>query len=328
MDVETRRPIEVPFLESPSADLEDLNDWLWAALASALTQGYATGLIVDRSGASLRPSQIELLAPQRVSAQVVPSRDMQSRRVVWRLDGQEIDKRELWHLAAYPAIERPLGLSPIGLAREAIGLGLAAQKYGASFFGEGGGPPTGYLATEQNLAETASIGDEEHAEVILRQWTKRHSGRRNIGLLDAGIKFVPLFLPPEESQFIETQKFSVAQVCRIFGVPPEMVAAEAGQSLTYANVEQRDLSLLKYAVSPWLVKFERKLSKLVPPGVAIKFNAASLLRTDLKTRYDAYRLALGDDKHEPWLTVDEVRELEDREPIEQETQPRRLKAVQ
>ena len=90
-----------------------------------------------------------------------------------------------------------------------------------------------------------------------------------------------------------------------------MIAADSGNSLTYANVEQRHLSLLKYAVGPWLVRLETALTDLVPRGAYVKFNAGGLLRTDLKTRYESYEIAL----RAGFLTVAEVRELEDREPL-------------
>jgi phage portal protein BeeE len=102
-----------------------------------------------------------------------------------------------------------------------------------------------------------------------------------------------------------------------------MVAADSGGSLTYANVEQRDLSLLKYAVGPWLVRLETALTDLVPRGQYVKFNAGGLLRTDLKTRYESYKLALEGG----WLTLPEIRELEERQPLPAATARPSLEAV-
>jgi phage portal protein BeeE len=92
-----------------------------------------------------------------------------------------------------------------------------------------------------------------------------------------------------------------------------MIGSEAGGSLTYANVEQRDLDFLKYGVGPKITRLESALTGLLPRGQYVKFNTGALLRTDLKTRYESYALALAGPQ--PWLTVDEVRDLEDREPI-------------
>ena len=101
-----------------------------------------------------------------------------------------------------------------------------------------------------------------------------------------------------------------------------MIAADSGSSLTYANVEQRDLSLLKYAIGPWLVRLESALTDLVPRGQYVKFNAGGLLRTDLKTRYEAHEIGI----RAGFLTVDEARELEDREPLPP-APPRQIGAV-
>ena len=101
------------------------------------------------------------------------------------------------------------------------------------------------------------------------------------------------------------------QICRIYGVPPEMIGADSGNSMTYANVEQRDLALLKYVVGPWLTRLETALTALLPAGQYVKFNTGGLLRTDLASRYASYAIALTNG----FLTVDEVRALEDREPL-------------
>jgi len=306
----SREPLDPPptLLARPSADLEEMPEWLWAGLASALLRGNAFGLIVARAGASQRPAQVELLHPDRVSVATMADRSTQ-----WRLDGRRIDKTDLWHLRGYPFPGNPLGLSPIGYAAEAIGVGLAAQQYGAGFFGDNA-TPAGVLTSDQRLTR-------QQASETSEMWRAAHKGKRKTAVFGSGIKFQAISIAPEESQFLESQKFTVTQVCRVFGVPPEMVASEAGGSLTYANVEQRDLSLLKYAVAPWLTRFERKLTRAMPRGTFCKFNAAALLRTDLKSRYESY--AIGLDKG--FLTLDEVRELEDREPLP--ASPRPLEVV-
>lgn len=155
-----------------------------------------------------------------------------------------------------------------------------------------------------NPAQKVDVIQSQPEDFALPQPKARgHMGHRG--------KFDAISINPEESQFLDTMRFNVAQVCRIYGVPPEMVAAGSGQSQTYANVEFRDLSLLKYSVQPWLGRLERAMNTLVPRGQYAKFNAAAFLRTDLKTRYESY--AIGLDKG--FLTIDEVRALEDREPL-------------
>jgi HK97 family phage portal protein len=125
------------------------------------------------------------------------------------------------------------------------------------------------------------------------------------------MKYQAISIPPEESQFIDTMRLNTQQIARIYAIPPELIGADSGNSMTYSNIEARDVSLLKYSVQPWLGRLERAMNTLVPRGQYVKFNAAALLRTDTLNRYQSY--AIGLDKG--FLTVDEVRDLEDRRPL-------------
>jgi HK97 family phage portal protein len=306
----TRDEVDPPPVLVTPASGTDLPDWLWQHMVSYLTRGNVMGLIVDREGLT-RPSQIELVAADRVQPQV----DRLTRSVTWRFDGREIDKADLWHKRAYPVPGEPLGLSPVGYLAQSIGVGLAAEAYGATYFRDAT-TPSGILTTEGDL--TPHQAAEAH-----ERWKAARQNRRDTAILGGNIKFQAISIQPEEAQFIETMRFNVQQVCRIFGVPPEMIGADSGNSMTYANVESRDLSLLKYALQPWLGRLERAMNTLVPRGQYAKFNAAALLRTDLKTRYESY--AIGLDKG--FLTIEEVRALEDREPLPASTTRPALAAV-
>ncbi len=200
-----------------------------------------------------------------------------------------------------------LGLSPISYARQAIGLGLAVERFGASFFGDGA-TPSGVLTTETKLTR-------ESADALKAQWKAAHGRRRDVAILTGDLKFQAVSVTPEESQFIESRRLTVAEVCRVFGVPPEMVAADSGGSLTYANVEQRSLDFLTYSVGPWLKRLEVALSGLLPRSQVAKFNAGALLRTTTKTRYEAHEIGL----RAGFLTRDEVRALEDLPPLDDDT---------
>ena len=129
------------------------------------------------------------------------------------------------------------------------------------------------------------------------------------------MQFTPIAIAPEESQFIETQRFTVAQIARVFGVPPEMVGSDAGNSLTYSNVESRALDFLRYSVQPWLIRLETALSGVLPRDQFVRFNAGGLLRATTKDRYEAHEVAL----RAGFLTINEVRALEDLPPLEGHT---------
>jgi HK97 family phage portal protein len=294
-DVDQRQVDPPRALITPAAGT-DLPDWIWQHMVSFLLRGNVMGVIADRVGPT-RPAQIELVNPDRVTVQVTPD------GTVWRLDGREIDRADLWHRRAYPMPGEPLGLSPIAYFANTVGLGLAVEGYGATFFRDAT-TPTGVLTSDQVL-------NIEQAEMLHAMWQAARGGRRDTAVLGFGTKFQPISIAPEESQFIETMRLNTQQIARIFGIPPEMIGADSGNSMTYSNIESRDLSLLKYSVGPWLGRLERAMNTLVPRGQYVKFNAAALLRTDTLSRYQSY--AIGLDKG--FLTNAEVRALEDRAPL-------------
>jgi HK97 family phage portal protein len=222
---------------------------------------------------------------------------------IWRLDGQEIDRTDLWHRRAYPMPGEALGLSPIAYFANTIGLGLAAEQYGSKFFRDSA-IPSGVLSSDEVLTE-------EMAREALAVWDQAQRDLRKTAVLGAGLKFQAISIAPEESQFLDSIKLNVQQIARIFGVPPEMIGSDSGVSMTYSNIESRDLSFLKYSLQPWLGRLERAMNTLVPRGQYVKFNAAALLRTDTLNRYQAHAIALENG----FLTLNEVRELEDRPPL-------------
>jgi HK97 family phage portal protein len=291
-----RREVDPPrALVTPAAGT-DLQDWLWQHMVSYLLRGNVMGVIADRVTVT-RPAQIELVNPDRVTVQTDPDGN------IWRLDGREIDRADLWHRRAYPLPGEPLGLSQIAYFANTVGLGLAAEQYGSKFF-RNSAIPSGVLTSDMSLTT-------EQAEEALALWQFAQRDLRKTAVLGSGLKFQAVSIAPEESQFIDTMRLNVQQIARIFAVPPEMIGADSGNAMTYSNIEARDLSFLKYALQPWLGRLERAMNTLVPRGQYVKFNAAALLRTDTLNRYQAHAIALENG----FLTLNEVRELEDRPPL-------------
>jgi HK97 family phage portal protein len=178
------RPLEAlpPILRQPSAGTS-LPDFLYATLQSILLRGNAYGLIVDRAGAGLLPAQVELLAPERVGVQV-------DGRVVWRVDGREVDPASIWHVRGYTAPGQVLGLSPIQHARQAIGLGLGAERYAARFFGDSA-IPSGVITSDQDIRP-------DRAQTIKERWRAAHQGNRDIAVLGSGARFQAVTIPPRK----------------------------------------------------------------------------------------------------------------------------------
>jgi HK97 family phage portal protein len=284
-----------PILRQPSATMGTA-DFLWAVLQCLLVRGNAYGEIVDRAGAGLLPAQVELLDPNRV--QVTANGAVQ-----YRVDGQERDPASIWHVKAFTTAGSVEGLSPIAHARQAVGLGVAAEKYAAKFFGESA-IPSGVLTSDQDIKQ-------DRAEQLKARWKQAHTGHRDIAVLGQGARFQAVTIPPEQAQFLESTRANVATIARYFGVQPELIGGESGGSLTYANVEQRALDFLTFGLRPWLVRLEVALSALLSSTTTVKFNAAALVRTDLLTRYQAHESAI----RAGWKLRSEVRELEDLPPI-------------
>jgi HK97 family phage portal protein len=293
-----REPLPLPpLLRRPSADFPELSDWLWAVMASLLLRGNAWGVISDRAGAGLLPAQVDLVHPDHVS---VNESDGGPPEI--RVGGEVIDRADLWHVKAYPLPGSMLGLSPIAYARESIGLGVAAEKYGAKLFGDSA-IPSGYLHSDQKM------GDES-VKKLRAEWERSHQGRRGTAVLSQ-VKYQPLSIAPEEAQFIGAQQFNVSTICRFYGVPPVMMGGETGGHEDYSSPEMRATEFLTFTLRPWLLRLERAVSGLLPRSQRAKLNAGAMVRATLKDRYDAHAVALASG----FLTVNEVRELEDRGPL-------------
>ena len=294
-----RDPIPTPpLLQRPSADHPELSDWLWACMASLLLRGNCWGWISSRVGAGLLPAQVDLLHPDSVSVQ-----EQRDAPPVIRVDGTEVDRADLFHCKAFPLPGSIEGLSPIAYARESIGLGRGAERYGATLFRDAA-IPSGVLTSDQRI-------NKEQATALKERWKVAHQNKRDIAVLGDGARFQAITIKPEEAQFIETQKFNVATICRFYGIDPTMMAGETAGHMAYTSPEQRGTDFLVYSVRPWLVRLERAVSGLLPRNQTAKFNAGAFVRATLLDRYQAHKVGI----EAGFLTVNEARELEDRPPL-------------
>lgn len=296
---DTSREVPLGWLEDPSGEDTGFEVWARQLMLSLLLRGNAPGFITDLDGTA-RPSRIEMLHPDRVSFR----RDLNFGPGRWYLDGNEIGRYphgELWHLCGYPIAGTPLGLSPITYAAETVGLGIAARKFGSQWFGDGA-HPTSVLTNKDRDVE-----NEDEAKSLKARIKSVLFDNREPLVLGGGWELSPIQIAPEESQFLETIKANSDDIARFFFRRPP---GEGGE-ITYANVEARSIDLLTYSINGWLVRIERALSRLLPRGQYVKFNSGSMLRTDLKTRYEAHTFAIRGG----FATPNERRELEDMPPL-------------
>ena len=204
-----------------------------------------------------------------------------------------------------------VGYSPIAMAKNAIGLAIATEEYGAKFFANG--------ATPGGLLEYP--GTVKDPDRVRESWNKGFSGSQNAGkvaILEEGMKYTPISIAPEQAQFLDTRKFQINEIARIFRVPPHMVGDLEKSS--FSNIEQQSLEFVKYTLDPWVVRWEQSLSRaLFTPEEKkkyfFKFNVEGLLRGDYQSRMNGYATA----RQNGWMSANDIRELEnlDRIPAEE-----------
>lgn len=203
-----------------------------------------------------------------------------------------------------------VGFSPIAMARNAIGTTLAVEEFGAKFF-ENGARPSGVLEHPGVIKDTQKLMDS---------WQKVYGGSENAGkvaILEEGMKYQQISIPPDDAQFLDSRKFQINEIARLYRIPPHMLADLEKSS--FSNIEQQSLEFVKYTLNPWVVRWEQALNKsLLLPSERkeyfIKFNVDGLLRGDYQSRMQGYSIA----RQNGWMSANDIRELEDLNPISEE----------
>ena len=303
---EARRQIATPPMFLTPSIFGSPYEWVQRALTSLLLRGNAYGLITSLDNAGF-PRQMEWLHPDDVTIKD----DRAVRRPEWLYNGRPVDPwmgrdsaGELLHIPWYVLPGQVLGLSPIRAFATTIESGIYTQRFGRNFFSNDA-VPSAVLETEQPV-------DKEQAEVIKARFLHAARGRAPV-VMGAGTTYKPITVPPEESQFLESIKANATTIASIYGLRPERVGGESGDSMTYANVEQQAIADLQ-DFRPYITKLETHFSTLLPRPQYVRFNFDVLLRADTKTRFETHEIAIRN----KFETVDEVRELEDMPPLTDE----------
>ena len=196
-----------------------------------------------------------------------------------------------------------IGYSPIALAKNAIGMTLATENYGASFF-KNGANPGGVLEHPGILKDPKRVRDSWNA--VYNGVTNAHK----VAVLEEGMKYTQIGIPPEEAQFLQTRKFQINEIARLYRIPPHMIGDLEKSS--FSNIEQQSLEFVKYTLDPWVVRLEQafKRSLFLPEEKKkyfVKFNVDGLLRGDYQSRMSGYAIA----RQNGWLSTNDIRALED-----------------
>tara|TARA_R110002096_G_scaffold187982_1_gene367714 strand:+ start:3236 stop:4870 length:1635 start_codon:yes stop_codon:yes gene_type:complete len=198
------------------------------------------------------------------------------------------------------------GYSPVHMARTAIGLGKAAEEFGAAFFGNAA-KPSGILSHPGHLSPEAMARLRE-------SWNAMHSGPKAVGrvaIMEEGMKFEPISINPEDAQFLQTRKFQIEEIARIYRVSP--MHLQDMSRATYSNFEHAMLAFYQDTLRPWVVKWEQEIKRKMFSGgrYFAEFNISAMLRGDTTTRFEAYRMG----REAGFMSVNEIRAMENMNPI-------------
>jgi HK97 family phage portal protein len=285
--------------------------WVEQAVASMLLRGGVYALTDDpstwRGG---YPTRVDLIHPDRVTWDDKDG---------WKLDNKPVEEYPLgplWQVPLHVIAGSPKGLNPLEYARKTIYAKLVAQEFGANFFRDGG-HPTAILSPETDPGP-------EGARALKGAFMEATRGNREPVVVPQSVKYTQLQINPDDSQFIDSMRFSDEDLAKFFGVSSAMAdIVVSGTSLTYSNITDRREDFKQFTLLLPMYRLEEAMTELIPPGVDVKFNPAGLLKGSITERFATYKTAaeINNLTGETFMSVDEMRDLEDWEELPGNTDP-------
>ena len=257
----------------------------------------------------LLPDKMDVQRDERGNIYYVYSRNSDENPMFKEYGDIRLKAEDVLHIPGL-GFDGLIGYSPIAMAKNAVGMTLACEEYGASFFANGANPG-GVLEHPGVLKDPSKVRES---------WNSVYRGVNNahkIAVLEEGMKYQQIGIPPEEAQFLETRKFQINEIARLYRIPPHMVGDLDKSS--FSNIEQQSLEFVKYTLDPWVIRWEQSLQRsLLLPGEKgkyfIKLNVDGLLRGDYQSRMNGY--AVG--RQNGWFSANDIREMENMNPIPDE----------
>ena len=254
----------------------------------------------------LLPDKMEVQRDDKGNIYYVYSRNSDENPMFKEYGNIKLKAEDVLHIPGL-GFDGLIGYSPIAMAKNAVGMTLACEEYGASFFANGANPG-GVLEHPGVLKDPSKVRES---------WNSVYRGVSNahkIAVLEEGMKYQQIGIPPEEAQFLETRKFQINEIARLYRIPPHMVGDLDKSS--FSNIEQQSLEFVKYTLDPWVIRWEQSLQRsLLLPGEKgkyfIKLNVDGLLRGDYQSRMNGY--AVG--RQNGWFSANDIREMENMNPI-------------
>ena len=230
-------------------------------------------------------------------------RDKHDGEIKYSLYGEPVPRWMVTHMKRFSMPNELHAISPVAKAANAIGVAIAAERYGATWFRDSANPSA--------VLEAAEDLTEDQVALSQQSWIESHGGKRRPAVLSGGLKYRNISITPNESQFLETRKYSRSEIASLFGVPPHMIGDTERSTSWGSGIEQQSIGYVRFTLMPYLQVIEQHLSRHLPRGQFVKFNVDALLRAETLTRFMAYVHA----RNAGWMNVNEIRSLEDLPPV-------------
>lgn len=298
---DVRTPLPSQIAEQPNPEMSRFDFWQ-RAVTSVLGSGDSFNAVTARDRAGYA-TQLTPVHPEDVTD---VDRDPSTNIIRYHLRGGGIvPKFDMMHVPGFILPGELRGMSVLEAGRQGIGLALAAEEFGARWFGDG--------ATPSSILQSDQPYNEDTAKAAQAAWIKAHGDRhRKPAVLFGGLTWKQIQITPNESQFLETRQFQTSQIARLFRVPPHMIGDVEKSTSWGSGIEEQGIGFVVYTLGPWLTRFEQALTALLPRDQFARFNVAALLRGNAKDRNLSY--AVG--RQWGWLSVNDIRALENLAPVE------------
>jgi HK97 family phage portal protein len=272
-----------------------------SAMAAALIVHGNYIAVLGEPGVNGLPDSIYPVSPDRVQVA------KENGRIIYKIDEKSYDQSEIMHIKNFTMPGDLVGKGILAVAKQALGKEIAINEYAARYFDGGVNPTAVIKSANPDLTQ-------EEADALKSAWMAMYSSRnRSPVVMNSSTDFEVLSSNAAESQLVEAQTAGLTEAANILGLPPYFLGSP-NSSRTYSNVEQENLQLVKWSIQPIAERIEAAFSDLLVRGQVAAFEYESLLKTDTASRYDAYAVALSNG----FLTVDEVRDYENLDPMDHE----------
>jgi HK97 family phage portal protein len=281
----------------------DLFQWKWMVVATLALRGNSYHMVTTRDNqetpTGLMPLHPDLVFVER-RTDILRWFDP-----IYRVMGDRISTEDMIHIRRFTLPGQPVGLTPIQQAAHAIGIGLSAEQYGLRYFQDSANP-SGILRTDNSLTD-------DEVERNQKQWIASHGGHRFPAVLSGGFDWKSIAITPEESQFLETRKYQRSEIAMMYGIPPHMIGDVERSTSWGTGIEAQSMGFATYTLMGWTACIESMMGECLPAGQFVKFDTNGLLRADIKTRYESYKMA----RETGWMSANDIRQREELPPIDE-----------